>query len=178
MLASRASWAAGSGRRTAIVRVNLNHDRAAPAQHGPRLGRLPMVLGPAERLLSALLVALADRITQVASCEHRGPVGCVYAICGVTLRSRRSSTNSRSMVPIAEPSSASTTSPYRFSSARCRGRRAWPHCLPFITMNPCLPGWWSTRAYRCYGSSYGTHVRRCDGPLAGAEAGPAISHPR
>ena len=74
MLASRASWAAGSGRRTAIVRVNLNLDRAAPAQDGP--SATTNGFGLTARLLCALVVALANRIPKWA-CEHRGPVGCV-----------------------------------------------------------------------------------------------------
>ena len=60
--------------RTAIVRVNLNLDRAAPAQDGP--SATTNGFGLAARLLCALVVALANRIPKWA-CEHRGPVGCV-----------------------------------------------------------------------------------------------------
>src|SRR5262245_45200872 len=49
-----------------------------PAQHGPR--ETTNGLGPAERLLSALALALADRITRMArraSVDRRGSVGGV-----------------------------------------------------------------------------------------------------
>ena len=115
------------------------------AQHGPR--ETTDGLGPPERLLSALALLLADRITRMArraSVDRRGPIGCVLR-SGVTLRSRRSSMDShfvslvgvrrrdpgewrtiivwaasRSMVPVAEPSSASTHDEH-FSGRRHAG---------------------------------------------------------
>src|SRR5262245_20664932 len=60
----------------------LESQACDPAQHGPR--ETTNGLGPAERLLSALALALADRITRMArraSVDRRGSVGGV--LCNV-----------------------------------------------------------------------------------------------
>ena len=113
----------------------LESQACHPAQHGPR----ETVNG---------LLALADRISRMArrACvDRRGSVGRCLAMCSVPLRSRRSSMDShfvslvgvrrrdpgewrtiivwaasRSMVPVAEPSSASTHDEH-FSGRRHAG---------------------------------------------------------
>src|SRR5215813_5965849 len=117
----------------------LESQACDPAQHGPR--ETTNGLGPAERLLGALALALADRITRMsrrASVDRRGSVGGVlcnvrrdvevaqivdelaHIVSLVGAKRRRDPGEwctiivwaaSRSMVPVAEPSSASTTSP-------------------------------------------------------------------